>query len=418
MQKIALFVFLMLLTSKQITVSAQDKSNKATISGVVTDKADKTNTLVGAIVRIKGSQLAAATDVDGSFEIKNIPQGEYSVEISYTGYGSVLYTGQKLKAGEKKTYYVQMETSILTKGEITVIGERQLIDIDKSDNSKTISKEAIQAAPARQVQEILNTQAGVTNSPTGLHIRGSRTYETGYYIDDVSAKDPLAGTGFGVDLGSNAISDIDVTTSGSGVEYGNNTAGVINIKTSAGGDAWHGSAMWKRDNFGNKDWKSVWNQDVFEASFGGPIIGKKLTFFSSTRTNLSDVYLKNPPDQLKSSLYGKDSTLWTPRADSRWNQLFKLSYNIKPGLNVSLSYTKSITVNQDVNMLRVFGNDAGYVPGYQYLFSQQPDNANTYTNDMNLTTLTINHLVNKSFGYKVILSRLYVNLRADANARK
>ena len=38
---------------------------------------------------------------------------------------------------------------------------------------------------------------GAVQSSDGIHIRGGRNYETGFYIDDVSARDPLAGTGFG-----------------------------------------------------------------------------------------------------------------------------------------------------------------------------------------------------------------------------
>ncbi len=408
------FTLLLLLIS--FCLKAQDVS-KGTLYGNVIDKDDKTNVLIGAIIRLKGTQLATAVDIDGTFQLKNIHPGTYSVEITYTGYSTVLYTGIKISAGEKKQLNVILAPSVLEKETVTVIGERLLIDVDKADNTRTIDKERIQAAPARQVQEILNTIAGVTNSPTGLHIRGSRTYETGFYIDDVSARDPLAGTGFGVDLGSNAISDIDVTTSGAGVEYGNNTAGVINVKTSTGGDRWTGNVTYKRDNFGNKNWKSVWNQQVMEANAGGTIVPKKLTMFTSLRSNLSDVYLKNPPNQLVSSLFPNSNNLWTPRADSRWSGLVKFNYTIKPTMNLSASYTKSITANQDVNMLRIFGNDASYRPGYQFLYRDQPDNATTYTNDLNLTTLTLNHLVSKRFGYKLIGSRLFVHLRADANGR-
>ena len=412
MRKSVLLICICLLSLSNNVFS---QSLKGSISGTVIDKNDKNGLLFGAIIRIKGSQLAAQADIDGKYSIKNVPSGEYNIEVTYLGYSPVLYTGIKLKAGENRVLNFFMETTVLTKGEIVIIGDKPLVDVEKSDNTKNIDKDRIQAAPARQVQEILNTVAGVTNSPTGLHIRGSRTYETGFYIDDVSAKDPLSGTGFGLDLGSNAINDIDVTTSGSGVDFGNNTAGVINVKTSSGGDKWHGNAMYKTDKLGNPSSKANWNQSVFECSVGGPIIKNKLTFFTSVRTNFSDTYLKNPPKKLNSSILGTD--FFTPRGDDRYNQLVKFNYNVTQKLNISLSYTKSITVNQDQNMLRIFGNNASYVPGYQWTFSQQPDNANTYTQNMNLTALTINHLVSKRFGYKFILSRLYVHLRADANGR-
>ena len=55
--------------------------------------------------------------------------------------------------------------------------------------------------------------------------------ETGYVVDGVSAQDPLAGTGFGLDLGSNSFSNIEVITGGVGAEYGDVTSGVVSVQT-------------------------------------------------------------------------------------------------------------------------------------------------------------------------------------------
>ena len=51
-----------------------------------------------------------------------------------------------------------------------------------------MNKEQIEMAPTRQIQNLLNTQTGVVQSSDGIHIRGGRNYETGFYIDDVSAR--------------------------------------------------------------------------------------------------------------------------------------------------------------------------------------------------------------------------------------
>jgi outer membrane receptor protein involved in Fe transport len=394
----------------------------ATLTGTVKDKKDNTE-LIGVNVLIKGTSLGAVTDVNGKFTIKNIKHGEYDIEMSYIGYNKTLLTGIKLGAGETKDLQVSLIPTSVTSEDVVIIGKKPLIDIDKAQSVHSIGQDAIELAPARQLQSIVNTQPGVIQSPAGVSIRGGRTYETGVYVDGVKVTDPLGGTGFGLDIGSNAISDIDVTTGGIGADIGDATAGVINTKTKSGGDKIELGISYKRDNFGfNKDYKSCWNSQVAELSLGGPLFKKtlsnRLKFMMTLRGAFTDDYYKNPANQLYTSLYpGSDGkgTLWTPYQDNRWSAFFKMNYQFKKGMVLSVSQLRSITVNQDLNMLRIFGNDLPFAPGYQYEFSQQMDNANTYTHDSYLTMVNWKQFVNKRFSYDATLSRLFVRLRADAN---
>lgn len=403
---------------------AQTASSTATLTGTVKDKKDNSE-LIGVNIIIKGTSLGAVTDVNGTFTIKNIKQGEYDVEMSYIGYNKTLLTGIKLKAGETKDLQVSLIPTSVTTEDVVIIGKKPLIDIDKAQSVHTIGQEAIELAPARQLQSIVNTQPGVIQSPAGVSIRGGRTYETGVYVDGVKVTDPLGGTGFGLDIGSNAISDIDVTTGGIGADIGDATAGVINTKTRNGGDKFDVGVSYKRDNFGfNKDYKSCWNSQVAELNLGGPLFKKSLSnrlkFIVTLRGAFTDDYFKNPANQLYSSLYpGSDGkgTIWAPYQDNRWSAFAKLSYQFKGGKVLQVSQIRSLTMNQDLNMLRIFGNDLPFAPGYQYDFSEQMDNANTYTHDSYLTTVIWKQSVNKRFSYDATLSRLFVRLRADANGR-
>ncbi|HUM45858.1 MAG TPA: TonB-dependent receptor [Chitinophagales bacterium] len=390
------------------------------ISGKITDKTDNSE-LIGVTIMVTGTRFGAVTDENGKYSI-SLPPGTYTLNVSYIGYEKILFTGIVVKEGENKILNIQLNaTAVTIDQEIVIIGDRPLIDVEDSKSSSQITKEVIEAAPTRAVQGLLNTQTGVVLNPEGIHIRGGRTYETGFYIDDVSATDPLAGTGFGIDIGTNAIDKIDVTTSAPGVEYGDATSGIVNTKTRTGGDQFALSLSLKRDNFGfNADWNSSFNQSTYEAGFGGPIKFKKdapakLHYFTSFKFNFTDTYIKAPADQIVSSLY--PSTFWTPYQDNRWAGMLKLNYDFSSTKKLSFSYLRSITVNQDYNMLRITGNDVGFTPGYQFSFSLQPDNANTYTHDTNLETVTWSHTPKPTLSYRISLSRLFVHLRADANGR-
>lgn len=395
-------------------------AQNCSISGKVTDKADRSE-LIGVTIAVTGTRYGAVTDESGKYSIA-LPAGTFSLSVSYIGYEKTLYTGIVLKDGEQKVLNIELSaTAVTIDQEVVIIGERPLIDVEESKSSSQITKDVIEAAPTRAVQGLLNTQTGVVLNPEGIHIRGGRTYETGFYIDDVSATDPLAGTGFGIDIGTNAIDNIDITTSAPGVEYGDATSGIVNTKTKTGGDRFAMSLALKRDNFGfNSDWNSSFNQSTYEAALGGPVNFKKdqpakLHYFTSFKFNFSDTYLKAPADQLISSLY--PNTFWTPYEDNRWAGMLKLNYDFSSVKKLAFSYLRSITTNQDYNMLRITGNDVAFTPGYQFSFALQPDNANTYTHDTNLETLSWGHTPKPNISYRISQSRLFVHLRADANGR-
>ncbi|MCF8253212.1 MAG: TonB-dependent receptor [Bacteroidia bacterium] len=399
--------------------------NTASFKGKVIDKKDQSE-LIGVTILIKGTSFGTSTDNEGKFLIKGIKPGEYTIEISYIGYKKIINTGLKLKAGEVKDLGTfQMQESTANIDEVVVLGKKPLIDIEKGQSINSITQENIELAPARQLQKIINTQPGVIQSPAGVSIRGSRTYETGTYIDGVSVTDPLAGTGFGLDIGANAIGEIEITTGGIGAEIGDATAGVVSAKTKTAGNKFELGVNYKRDNFGfNKDYTSSWNSQLLELNIGSPLfkekLGGRLKVNVALRAAFTDEFYKNPANKVSSSLLNEHnltSPNWTPFQDNRWSSFLKLSYNFKKGKILTGTWLRSITVNQDVNMLRIFGNDAPYQPGFQYNFSQQMDNANSFTHESNMQMINFKHSINKRLSYNATVSRLLVQLRADANGR-
>jgi outer membrane receptor protein involved in Fe transport len=401
------------------------------IKGIITD-AETGETLIGVNVLISGTSFGAATGLDGDYEIDDIRAGEYTVRITYIGYETVLLTAIKVEEGEFTELNYKLKSKVLTSGEeIVVIGERPIFDVEKSTTSSTISRKDIEAAPVRKVEDAVSLQSGVIKDPTGLYIKGGRAYETGYVVDGVSAQDPLAGTGFGLDLGANSFSNIEVITGGVGAEYGDVTSGVVSVKTRNGGDTYEGSFSHKRDNFGSnvEDHQANYFQDVYEISIGGPgVIAEKLlpklgldipgkiTFYATAQVALEDGYTKIAADQIQSSISGSD--FWSPRQGNRWNGMLKLTYNIKPGMRLQAAYQRSLTINQNTRMLQITGADTQVQPGFQFAFSNGfLDNANTYTHDSNLSYLKWTQTLSTSSFYEVQVSRLFTQLRADANGR-
>lgn len=426
MKRLLLFALLILgALAFGSTLSAQTGN----IAGKVIDKLDREG-LIGVNIIIRGTSFGTVTDLDGNYIIRNIRAGEYAVEYRYIGYESMLFTGIRVEAGQTTTLNVELNPQILSAGEdIVVVGERPIFDVEQSSTTTSFSSDQISVAPVRRVDEVVGMTAGVFRDPTGLYIRGGRANETGFVVDGVSAQDPLSGTGFGLDLGTSAFANIEVTTGGVDVEYGNLTSGVVSVRTQDGGDEYAGFFAHKRDNPGRMTGSTAnFFTDIYEFNFGGPApitssllpalginIPGKLYFFAAGQVNFSNEFMRNAATQVQTSLL--DNNMWSPRQDNRWSGMLKLTYRVRPGQRLEGAYQRSLTVNQNTRMLQILGDNVQISPGYQFFFEQDLDNANSYAHDSKLAYVKWTHALNQTTFYDVQFSRLFTRLRADANGR-
>ena len=402
-----------------IVLSFNTHAQNATLKGKIFD-VETGETLPGATIVLVGTYKGASTDMNGEYVIEDIKPGDYSIKISFIGYSDKLYNGIGLKKGETKTLNAEMTFRSNTLQEVIVVGE-QVIDLESGKSEIRISRDDIKEMAVREVQDVVKMQAGVSENPDGLQIRGGRVYETQYVVDGISAQDPLAGTGFGVNVSSNSVQDIKVVTGGAGAEYGDGSSGVISTKIREGGDELEVSGSWLTDNYlTNRIEGSAWNTDIWEASVSAPIpfTKKKLTLFASASAQLTDTYFGSQAEQLHSSLFTKNDSLWAPRQDNKWSNTLKLAYTIRPGFKVFFTNQHSLSINQNTRSLQIVGFDAIVQPGFQYDFTDSLDNATTYTHQSNLTVFGMNYsFPNNKWVLQSNFGRLFTNLRADANGR-
>ena len=423
MRNILLLLFVLLAT----TTLAHAQTG--TITGTVIDR-DTGEPLYGVNILVRGTSFGAVTNFDGEYEIRNIRPGEYSVEYRYIGYERTLVTGIRVEAGEATEIDVELGQQPLSADEeLVVIGERPIFDVERSSTGSSFSREQIAAAPVMRVEDVVGMTAGVVRDPTGLYIRGGRASETGFIVDGVSAQDPLAGTGFGLDLGSNAFSSVEVTTGGVDVEHGNATSGVVVVETQTGGDEYSGSFSHMRDNPGRAtNTSSNFFTDTFELTLGGPEpitenilpalginIPGDLYFFMTAQASMTNEFMGFTANQVQTSMI--DSDFWSPRQDNRWNGMFKLTYRPSTGKRVEAAYQRSLTINQNTRMLQIVGDDVQIRPGHQFFFQENLDNANTYAHDSKLAYVKWTHAISSQMFYELQVSRLFTRLRADANGR-
>lgn len=390
---------------------------QGSLSGVITDKATKEG-LIGATVLLIGTYKGATTDINGRYTISGIKAGDYSIRVGYVGYKEKIFNGIRIPKEGSITLSTSLEEQTNQLETVEIIGEKPTVDLESGKSEVRISASDIKEMNVRNVQEITAMQAGVSQSPDGLQIRGGRVYETQYLVDGINAADPLAGTGFGTEVAAGSVQDITVMTGGSDAEY-NSNSGVIVTKIKEGGDKLSIGGRWQRDNLGVQPIGGPsWNTDLAEISIGTPIpfTKNKLSLFTSANVGFSSDYFGFYAKQLNSSLLNNQS-FWAPRQDNKWSHTFKLSWKLAEGTRLSLTNQHSISVNQNTRTLQIIGFDQIMVPGFQYAFARQMDEATTYTHRSNLTALNIRHSINKQWKLDATAGRLFTRLRADANGR-
>lgn len=168
MKKPLLLLFLFCLVP--LGISAQ-----SIIKGVVKDVAG--DPIIGATVRVVGTQVGAVTDLDGNFSVQASTQS--TLQISYVGYES-----QTVKVAGRTNIAVTLKEEANTLNDVVVVGYGTMKKSDISGSIATVDQEAVmKRVPQNIGQALQGSAAGVMvtqqdGSPDGksaIRIRGIAT---------------------------------------------------------------------------------------------------------------------------------------------------------------------------------------------------------------------------------------------------
>ena len=136
------------------------------VAGVVTDSTSG-ETLIGATVRVEGTSIGSATDIDGRFSISGVPSGPQTLIVSYIGYDDKTVE-VLVPDGGSVTVDVALAYSVSDAlGEVTVTAQTQgqLAAINQQLNSNTIvnivSSDRIRELPDNNAAESIGRLPGV-----------------------------------------------------------------------------------------------------------------------------------------------------------------------------------------------------------------------------------------------------------------
>lgn len=268
-------------------------ANTGTVNGRVTDR--KTGeALIGASVVVDGTELGNATDLNGQYQIINIPPGKYSVTASYTGYNDQRVTDVLVIQDNVVTVDFKLSVTVVDLGiNVDVTADRwRPVNRTAVSVERVITSEDFKRLPVTSLAELVGLQAGVTQSQSGgwTHIRGGRFDDVAYLVDGVAAQDALVGTLWSSPKPTtDALQSVVVITGGFDAEYGSAMSGIIKAVTKEGGSSTTGRVGYSTDDLfpASTGYNYGYNRLTF--SLGGPTpVWNRLRYFLSTEYYRTD----------------------------------------------------------------------------------------------------------------------------------
>ena len=287
------------------------------IVGRIVD-AESGEALIGANVLILGTNLGAAADVDGFFQIINVSPGSYDLKYSVIGYNTLVMKNVKVSVDLTTTLNVELQIGEIKFEDVVVVASRPLIEFDRTSTAAYIDTEEINQLPVQNIGEILQIQAGVVAGANGdLHFRGGREREVSYIVDGVPVSNPFSQSGgSNVRVENSMIGELQVISGTFNAEYGSAQSGIVNIVTKKPSDVFSTQVqLFAGDYFSNKsdvfiglDKPDPLNEKDLQITLTGPIVSEKIGFFATGRYYKSNGYLYgerryNPIDGWKINAY-------------------------------------------------------------------------------------------------------------------
>ena len=269
-----------------------------TIRGKVTDQ-DGT-ALIGTQIYMPEIAKGTTADLDGNFIILNIPVGDYEVKFLMIGYQTKIMEGVNVIMDQTQWLNVSLSEATVEGEVVYVSSERAMVEKGTTSKKVTISKEAIETLPIRDVSELYNLQSGVVkvdskakgipdHAERGLeevHVRGGRSGEIAYMIDGMYIRNPIyGGIGNGTRLNKFAIREFDWQPGGFNAEYGDAMSAVSNLHTMTGGNKYSYKFQYDTSLLGEamgSRYDELRDYHDYNIGFGGPVpFTKKIKFWMS-----------------------------------------------------------------------------------------------------------------------------------------
>ena len=147
-----------------LSASAQNGS----IAGTVMD-AESGETLPGVNIIVVGSTMGAASNIDGNYEVRNVPAGDYRVSADFIGYQSDTLS-VTVVAGQTARLNFSLATAAIELGNVVVVSASRRAEksLEAPASISVINEAEIRGEIAPTSVAILRNTTGVDMAQTGV----------------------------------------------------------------------------------------------------------------------------------------------------------------------------------------------------------------------------------------------------------
>ena len=261
------------------------------------------------------------TGTGGVFEIPRLVPGVYQMEARQGENGSAGSLQQELRAGEPVTVELVLQPGSAPQSAPRASRPAEIGSLATA--AQQINESQLVGLPlnGRSYSQLATLQAGVTDTSGAatsrgvgggsLTVSGGRSTSNNFLLDGTNIMDPnnqVPRSAAGVQLGSDAVFQVQVFSGHYGAEYGRGSGGVLNSITRSGTPQFHGtlfeylrnSALDARNFFDPGAEPPPFKRNQFGFTLTGPVRKEKTFFLASLevlRDRLSETQVDHFPDE-------------------------------------------------------------------------------------------------------------------------
>lgn len=233
------FLIIYLTLGLLVPSNAQPTVYSGSIKGqIVSESMD--DSIAFASILVNETKQGIVADEKGYFIIKNLADGIYSINISYTGYETLHLNNLQIKNAQSLDLgKISLKTNSISLNEVVVNpGSYSIVEKIKSSSQMTLTAENIKNMTlAEDVTRAVSRLPGVSASDysSRFAIRGGEANQVMISLDGMELFEPFHARDIGGGIFSivdvEAVGSIDLLTGGFSAENGNRLSGIFAMKT-------------------------------------------------------------------------------------------------------------------------------------------------------------------------------------------
>jgi len=327
------------------------------IKGSIVDR-DTQQPLIGANIILDGTTMGAATDIEGHFEIRNVPVGSYSIRAHMIGYREQARANIHSVANRPTMVNLALEPTVLEGQDIVVTAGYFERVKDATVSVRTVDIEEIQSDPVgaydilSMMQSLPSVVSGADQS-NEIIVRGGAPGENLFVMDHLDIPYPVhypsqgAGGGPVTMVNTEFIERIDFFAGSFPARYGDKLSSVMDVTVREGHRSGHEVSLGL-------------NMAGFGGIFEGPM-GDNASYIGSIQRSFLDFII------------GQSGLMSVPQY---WTFQGKLTYDLNPREKMYVNYLGGI------DAIDIEGDDSPQARGVEYVNwrSQQHTIGLTYKN--------------------------------------